>query len=290
MATTAQGQSLFAARTGRIEVSATMAINAEAVRLRSEGDRPGQLRRGRAALQHAAAHQGRGHRGDRKNFSRYTAVAGTVPRCARPLRAPRRRLRLQLHHRRVRLQPLWAASWPFSTRSRCWWTTAMRSSCRCRTGSRSRTSSSTRAARWCLWRRDEREDFRITGEDDRGGDYAQDEGDYFELAVEPLGRGGVGGGPGGIVRLAHARGIYLLLDECYAYLTYTGVPVSGGTFTDCKDHVIILGSLSKTYAMTGWRAGLYPGPEADHLGDEQAAVAEHVEPDQRLCRRRRLPR
>jgi aspartate aminotransferase len=64
-----------------------------------------------------------------------------------------------------------------------------------------------------------------------------------------------------IVRLAHARGIYLLLDECYAYLTYTGVPVSGGTFTDCKDHVIILGSLSKTYAMTGWRAGFALGPK-----------------------------
>lgn len=58
-----------------------------------------------------------------------------------------------------------------------------------------------------------------------------------------------------IVRLAHARGIYLLLDECYAYLNFTGAAVSGGAFTDCKEHVVILGSLSKTYAMTGWRAG-----------------------------------
>lgn len=58
-----------------------------------------------------------------------------------------------------------------------------------------------------------------------------------------------------IVRLAHARGIYLLLDECYAYIQYTGVPISGGSFIDCKEHVVVLGSLSKTYAMTGWRAG-----------------------------------
>jgi aspartate aminotransferase len=64
-----------------------------------------------------------------------------------------------------------------------------------------------------------------------------------------------------IVRLAHARGIYVLLDECYVYLTFTGAVVSGGTFTDCKEHIVILGSLSKTYAMTGWRAGFALGPK-----------------------------
>jgi len=58
-----------------------------------------------------------------------------------------------------------------------------------------------------------------------------------------------------IVHLAHDRGIYLLLDECYVYLNYAGKPVSGGKFTWAKEHVVVLGSLSKTYAMTGWRAG-----------------------------------
>jgi aspartate aminotransferase len=58
-----------------------------------------------------------------------------------------------------------------------------------------------------------------------------------------------------IVRVAHERGIYLLLDECYVYLNYAGKPVSGGSFTWAKEHIVILGSLSKTYAMTGWRAG-----------------------------------
>ena len=58
-----------------------------------------------------------------------------------------------------------------------------------------------------------------------------------------------------VIRLAHARGIYVLLDECYVYLQYTGAAVSGASFTDCKEHVVVLGSLSKTYAMTGWRAG-----------------------------------
>jgi aspartate aminotransferase len=65
-----------------------------------------------------------------------------------------------------------------------------------------------------------------------------------------------------IVRLAHKHGIFVLLDECYVYLNYTGQIVSGGSFTDCKEHVIVLGSLSKTYAMTGWRAGFALGPKA----------------------------
>src|SRR5271155_5219928 len=64
-----------------------------------------------------------------------------------------------------------------------------------------------------------------------------------------------------IVKLAHARGIFLLLDECYIYLQYAGAPVSGGSFVEAKEHVIVLGSLSKTYAMTGWRAGFALGPK-----------------------------
>jgi aspartate aminotransferase len=64
-----------------------------------------------------------------------------------------------------------------------------------------------------------------------------------------------------IVRLAHKNEIYVLLDECYVYLNFTGEIVSGGSFTDCKEHMVILGSLSKTYAMTGWRAGFALGPK-----------------------------
>ncbi|HTZ60469.1 MAG TPA: pyridoxal phosphate-dependent aminotransferase [Acidobacteriaceae bacterium] len=64
-----------------------------------------------------------------------------------------------------------------------------------------------------------------------------------------------------IAKLASARGIFLLLDECYVYLQYAGVPVSGGSFVEAKEHVIVIGSLSKTYAMTGWRAGFALGPK-----------------------------
>jgi aspartate aminotransferase len=64
-----------------------------------------------------------------------------------------------------------------------------------------------------------------------------------------------------IVKLAHERGVYVMLDECYAYLTFEGEPVSGASATECKPHVVVLGSLSKTYAMTGWRAGFALGPK-----------------------------
>jgi aspartate aminotransferase len=75
-----------------------------------------------------------------------------------------------------------------------------------------------------------------------------------------------------IVHLAHERGIYLLLDECYVYLNYSGKPVSGGSFTFAKDHIVVLGSLSKTYAMTGWRAGfaLAPKPVVANLSKLQS--------------------
>ena len=65
-----------------------------------------------------------------------------------------------------------------------------------------------------------------------------------------------------IVRLAHNRGIYVIADECYVYLDYTGNRFSAGSLTDAKEHLIVVGSLSKTYAMTGWRMGyaLSPAP------------------------------
>ena len=75
-----------------------------------------------------------------------------------------------------------------------------------------------------------------------------------------------------IVHVAHQRGIYLLLDECYVYLNYAGKPVSAGSFRWAKEHMVALGSLSKTYAMTGWRAGyaLAPRPIVANLSKLQS--------------------
>jgi len=108
---------------------------------------------------------------------------------------------------------------------------------------------------------DEREDFRITAKMIEAAITPKTKAIILNTPSNPSGAVVSAADLEAIVRLAHAHGIYLLLDECYAYLTYAGQPVSGGSFTDCKEHVIILGSLSKTYAMTGWRAGFALGPK-----------------------------
>jgi aspartate aminotransferase len=108
---------------------------------------------------------------------------------------------------------------------------------------------------------DEREDFRITAKMIEAAITPKTKAIILNTPSNPSGAVVSPADLEAIVRMAHARGIYLLLDECYVYLTYTGAPVSGGTFTDCKEHVVILGSLSKTYAMTGWRAGFALGPK-----------------------------
>jgi len=67
---------------------------------------------------------------------------------------------------------------------------------------------------------------------------------------------------GEVVRLAAQHGIWVISDECYVYLNYTGKRFSVGSLRQYQKHMIIVGSLSKTYAMTGWRLGyaLAPAP------------------------------
>src|SRR5438045_7991269 len=65
-----------------------------------------------------------------------------------------------------------------------------------------------------------------------------------------------------VVRLAHERGIWVISDECYVYLNYTGENFSVGSLTEYRDRFLVVGSLSKTYAMTGWRLGYTLGPSS----------------------------
>ncbi|MGI8742527.1 MAG: pyridoxal phosphate-dependent aminotransferase [Bryobacteraceae bacterium] len=70
-----------------------------------------------------------------------------------------------------------------------------------------------------------------------------------------------------IYQLAAKHGIRLLTDECYCRFLYEGEPFSIASMPDAKDHVAVAGSLSKTYAMTGWRIGfaLAPTPLIDAM-------------------------
>src|SRR5581483_10406922 len=58
-----------------------------------------------------------------------------------------------------------------------------------------------------------------------------------------------------IFALTSKRDIFLLTDECYCKFVYEGDPYSIAAEPGAKETVVVAGSLSKTYAMTGWRIG-----------------------------------
>jgi aspartate aminotransferase len=65
-----------------------------------------------------------------------------------------------------------------------------------------------------------------------------------------------------IVALAVNRGLWVISDECYCQFVYDPVrPFSATQLPDAlRRRVLVAGSLSKTYAMTGWRIGYALGP------------------------------
>jgi len=65
-----------------------------------------------------------------------------------------------------------------------------------------------------------------------------------------------------IAALCRENNIWVLSDECYSKFLYDGRrPFSIASRADFKSNVVIAGSLSKTYAMTGWRIGFVLGPK-----------------------------
>ena len=65
-----------------------------------------------------------------------------------------------------------------------------------------------------------------------------------------------------ILALCKKHNIWLLGDECYSHFVYEPhKPFSIASAKDSEDRVIIIGSVSKTFAMTGWRIGYTLAPE-----------------------------
>ena len=65
-----------------------------------------------------------------------------------------------------------------------------------------------------------------------------------------------------ILAVCKKHNIWLLGDECYSHFVYEPhKPFSIASARDSKERVIIVGSVSKTFAMTGWRIGYTLGPE-----------------------------
>ena len=256
---TATATKVFADRIGRIEVSATMAITAAALKLKSEGVNLADFGAGEPHFATPRHIKDAAIEAIEKNFTRYTNVAG-VPEVRRAVvdrhacdfgsnYAPDECVfttggKLALfnaiqvlvdHGDEVILPvPYWvsfkdiiqyAGGTPVYVESR------------------------------------EDEDFRITAKMIEAAITPRTKAIILNTPSNPSGAVVSPGDLEAIVRLAHKLGIYVLLDECYVYLNFTGKIVSGGSFTDCKEHVVVLGSLSKTYAMTGWRAGFALGPK-----------------------------
>jgi aspartate aminotransferase len=64
-----------------------------------------------------------------------------------------------------------------------------------------------------------------------------------------------------ILQVAAKHNVFVVSDECYVYLDYTGHRFSLGSLTAEKERMLVVGSLSKTYSMTGWRLGFAMGPK-----------------------------
>lgn len=61
-----------------------------------------------------------------------------------------------------------------------------------------------------------------------------------------------------LLDVAARHKILLMTDECYCQFLYDEEPFSLGSSND-HEHLLVVGSLSKTYAMTGWRVGFALG-------------------------------
>ncbi len=65
-----------------------------------------------------------------------------------------------------------------------------------------------------------------------------------------------------ILEVCKKHNIWLMGDECYSHFVYEPhKPFSIASAKESKENVIIIGSVSKTFAMTGWRLGYTLAPE-----------------------------
>jgi aspartate aminotransferase len=256
---TAIATKVFANRIGRIEVSATMAITAAALKLKSEGVHLSDFGAGEPHFSTPRHIKDAAIEAIEKNFTRYTNVAG-IPEVRKAVvdrhacdfgsnytpeecifttggkLALFNAIQVLVDHGDEVILPV-----PY-------WVSF-------------KDIIQYAGGKVVLVESNESENFRITAKMIEAAITPKTKAIILNTPSNPSGAVVVPEDLEAIVRLAHKNGIYVLLDECYVYLNFTGEIVSGGSFTDCKEHILVLGSLSKTYAMTGWRAGFALGPK-----------------------------
>jgi aminotransferase len=64
-----------------------------------------------------------------------------------------------------------------------------------------------------------------------------------------------------LVTLAERHDLYLISDEIYDRLTYTGVHTCLASLPGARERTVVLGGFSKAHAMTGWRVGYLCAPK-----------------------------
>ena len=64
-----------------------------------------------------------------------------------------------------------------------------------------------------------------------------------------------------IAKICIEKDIFVLSDEIYAELTYSGDHVTIASIPGMRERTIVINGFSKAYAMTGWRLGYALGPE-----------------------------
>lgn len=78
-----------------------------------------------------------------------------------------------------------------------------------------------------------------------------------------------------LARLARRRGFWLVFDDTYAHLVFRpgGPPALQPVKDAAGGHLVVVGTVSKTYCMTGWRVGWVIGPKA--LAEACTALNSH---------------
>jgi aspartate/methionine/tyrosine aminotransferase len=83
----------------------------------------------------------------------------------------------------------------------------------------------------------------------------------------------------GLLEIANKHDLWLVSDEIYARLNWTGWPhISPASLPGGSDRVIVITGWSKSFAMTGWRIGLVSGPSQvmGAMGKLQANACSHI--------------
>ena len=76
-----------------------------------------------------------------------------------------------------------------------------------------------------------------------------------------------------LVALCKIHDLFIISDEVYENLYYGEHPVSLASIEGARERTLVVNSLSKTYAMTGWRVGFLAGPK--HLIQNCLKVSQH---------------